>query len=111
MYSSGEHWYKIDLKQFEEDIRKDEQYKITHTRRLEAMREAENEKEKRERNLYFLKQKLIGLIFVLITVICTIVLKDYILAILTLPVGLIFLLTKKMLWCNKYWLNHNMKNL
>ena len=111
MYSSGEYWYKIDLKQFEEDIRKDEQYKIIHARRLEDMKEAEKEKEKRERNQYFLKQKLIGLIFILITVICVVVLKDYTLAILSLPVGLLFLLTKKMLWCDKYWLDHNMKNL
>lgn len=110
-YPSGEYWYYIDLNKFEEDIRKDEQCKLIHSRRLEAITKAEKEKVERERNQYFLKQKLIGLFSILFSVLCFTIIDNIIIGIILLSIGVSLLFTNKMLWCNKYWLNITMKNL
>lgn len=63
-----------------------------------------NKYDERRRRLYFLKQKLIGVLLLLVTVIMVKVLEDdATFALFTIPVGLMLISSKEKCWMDQYY--------
>lgn len=61
-------------------------------------------KEERRRKLYFLKQKLIGVAIILFSI-CTVPILDGdgTMCLITIPLGILLIFTKRMAWMDKYY--------
>lgn len=62
-----------------------------------------------ERKIYFLKQKLVGVLFIAVTALAVVLTKDATIAIFTVPIGLDLIFTKEMLLTNQYYYEVNNK--
>ena len=97
-------WYYMNLKDFEMQIRSDERDRIY--KRHERVKKQIREKAIKIWNerLYLLRQKIIGVLIIIITILLcrsnffyepTIQANDCTFALLTLPIGLVLLLSRK----------------
>lgn len=90
-------WHYIDLEDFEYQIRQEMTSSSVDYRRRERQRKTAERNRKIARAKYFAIQKLIGLVMVAGTIIIGIMFKgtDMTFSIITLPIGLYLLLSKK----------------
>lgn len=56
-----------------------------------------------KREIYFLKQKLVGVAFIAATALAVLLTKDATIAIFTVPIGLDLIFTKEMQLTNRYY--------
>lgn len=52
---------------------------------------------------YFVKQKLIGLIFLLASFVAIFIVKEGTIALIMIPMGLALIFSKEMIWKNRYY--------
>jgi len=65
--------------------------------------ELKNTVEKRKKELYFLKQRIIGFCLIVFSIIAGIMISDCTFAVFTIPLGLWMVLGKTMLIANRYY--------
>lgn len=92
----------------------DEHKKAVNKRNSIVVYRKEEVRKKRER-LYFLKQKVVGLFLIIITILLcnsnlmydiTTGKNDWTIALITIPIGLILLFSKEKYWMDNYCLKH-----
>lgn len=91
-------WYYIDLEDFEYQIRQEMTNNSVDCRRRARQRKAAERKAKHNRRIYFAIQRLIGLLFVVGTILVMFIVRNYgadvTFSIVTIPVGLMMVFSK-----------------
>lgn len=91
-------WHYIDLEDFEYQIRQEMTSNSVDCRRRARQRKAAERKAKHNRRIYFVIQRLIGLLFVFGTILAMFIVRNYgadiTFAIVTIPVGLMMIFSK-----------------
>lgn len=95
------------IKEMEQKEQREEAYRQGYKDAKRRLREIEVERQRR--TIYFFKQRLIGVVLIVVSIICAKVLGDATAAVLLVPLGGYVAFTKKMMIVDSYFLEQEEK--